>query len=205
MNTINHISSLLRQIDFKFQEKDGRITAKVAIDDDQSFDVAITLQVDGDVINFEFMNLLSKREVVETEHQGAFLGYILQQNWNTASGAIELDTDGEVRVVMEVPMADVLMSVDQIKLIFTLMGSQVKSLLAEGRSILRTGKAKNPSDGSEDSVKQNLAEAYLAMVRMSQSTRGRAELAEILRNENLPPVLRALAVKLLSDNSPEEL
>jgi hypothetical protein len=142
---------------------------------------------------------------VETEHQSAFLGYILQQNWNTASGAIELDTDGEVRVVMEVPMADVLMSVEQIKLIFTLMGHQVKSLLSEGRSILRTGKAKNPSDGSEDSVKQNLAEAYLAMVRMSQSTRGRAELAEILRNENLPPVLRALAVKLLSDNSPEEL
>lgn len=205
MNTINHISSLLRQIDFKFQENDGRITAKVALDDDQSFDVVITLQVDGNVINFEFMNLLSRREVVETEHQSAFLGYILQQNWNTASGAIELDTDGEVRVVMEVPMADVLMSVEQIKLIFTLMGHQVKSLLSEGRSILRTGKSKSPSDGSEDSAKQNLAEAYLAMVRMSQSTRGREELVEMLRNENLPPVLRALAVKLLSDNSPEEL
>lgn len=203
-NTISHLSSLFQSINFNFEQQDDRIVAGVSIADVQSR-LLVSLASNGDIVNFELIGLVDIEEVRKSDHVGAFVQFLLARNWSTAAGALELDKDGEVRVVLELPMADALMTPRQLRLVLDIMLSHVKALLTDGVSILRTGTV-SKEETDEGSEEESIGRAFMAFMQMSQSEDGRAQLRAIAIDSNAPNMLRALANRVLTTAAaPSEL
>lgn len=203
-NTISHLSSFFQSINFNFEHQDDRIVAGVSIADVQSR-LLVSLASNGDIVNFELIGLVDIEEVRKSDHVGAFVQFLLARNWSTAAGALELDKDGEVRVVLELPMADALMTPRQLRLVLDIMLSHVKALLTDGVSILRTGTV-SKEETDEGSEEESIGRAFMAFMQMSQSEDGRAQLRAIAIDSNAPNMLRALANRVLTTAAaPSEL
>jgi hypothetical protein len=208
--TINHIQSVanaLTELELKFNSEDD--TLLLQFGGDVEFNVLINTQVDGNVINFEARDFIDANEVQNSEHRTAFALYLLKRNYQTTGGALEMNDDGKVMLTVEVPMADAQVTVKQVALIMEmLIRRQVNDVVAKGKAVLSTGElpAEQPSSssGALNEIAQ-LMQLHTQMNALAESEQGRAALAQMAADENMPGEMRAIAQLVLSKSAPAEL
>lgn len=207
--SLNSIQTLLQSADLPFEVNKGRLVVPFPVNEEPAL-LVISSQMNGLVINFELVGLIPPQVVSESEHLGAFLWFITQQNWRTSAGSCELDKDGELRVVVEIPLADAEITNNQLKLVFQLLRDHGQAMRTAGVAVLRTGEIPDDSPQArvaETRQQQQIAEAIrLSFLNMAQTPAGRAELAKIANPDSGHPAeVRALAKHVLAQTGPTEL
>lgn len=206
---LKKINELLAGGEFLLEAREDRLLVRLPIHEQAGL-VVISTQLEGLVINFELMNLIPPQAVRQSEHLGAFLWFITQQNWKTAAGSCELDKDGELRVVVEIPQADAEFTSKQLSLVFNLLRQHGQTILTDGLAVLQTGEI--PADEPPTQVdaarrEQSSAQAILLkFVEMAESAAGRGQLAAIANPQSgLPAEVREMARLVLAKTGPAEL
>ncbi len=131
--------------------------------------------------------------IQESEHKAAFHLYLLSAAWDTSLGPPELDRDdGEVRVLVEVALADALMTESQLRMCIHGSVELSRKIRAEGLTVLKTEQlpASTPS--------QDVATmARLAIVQLMETAQGRAAARVMTINSELPAVVHDVAQKMI--------
>lgn len=135
----------------------------------------------------------------KSQHKLEFLFYLLHKAWETKFGTPEVNTDGEVRLLVEIPLMDAEMTLKQYGHILSVATRTAVTLQIEGVQILQNGALESSDDTPDD--QRRLEEAMSAMLGMVTSSEGRAKLKVILEDDDYPDVLRDLARKLLEASS----
>lgn len=206
-SAIQTIATLLASFGGQPSEDDGALVLPFPIEGEEAT-LRVSEQMDGLVINFELINLLSPSEVQQSKHASAFVGFLLAQNWQTAAGSCEMDRDGEVRVVLELPVADAQITESQLKLILALLANQAEAVIGEGRAILHDGLSdagKTLLEQLQGATGRSDAEVIAQLAELAATPEGRSRLEAIASDEALPGRIRQLAQQVLGADGPDEL
>lgn len=206
---MSKIQKLFTSIGFQIEQVGDKLVGPFNIDGKRSHLVVQEVgSGNGAIFNFEVIGLIEPEEVRESDHLGAFVKYLLAQNWRFAAGSVEMDTDGEVRVTIELPLADGEITANQLRLIIQILGRNGSELLDKGRRVLATGEAEDGDQpaGSEPEVPSaEPIELFFRFKRMAQTTEGRASLVGLKEQEGCPPLVRIMAETALQQAIPDEL
>lgn len=204
---LNRLSQLFATIGFNIEAKNDKLVGPFSINDQRAHLVVRVLGAgEATILNFEVVGLLSPEAVRASDHIGAFVQYLLAQNWRFGAGSVELDTDGEVRVLVELPLADGEVTANQLRLILQILGRNGVELLSKGQHVLKTGQEPSgqeeaaSSDGDAD-----LVELLGRFRRMAQTAAGRAALSELKAKDDCPPMVRIMVDAALQQAIPDEL
>lgn len=206
---LDHIASLLRELGLSFQLEDKRITASMQIHDTPGH-LLVSLTGGGEIANFELIGLVPPAVVQSSDQKSRFIEYLFARNWSTASGALEMDSDGEVRAVLEVPLADAVMTVRQLALILKSLVSHGESLVTSGLSLLRSdAHPTEPAPSSLDLPSSpgavSASRVMEAFLKLARAPGGRDKLLRVQSDGNAPEVLRSMAGIMLSSTVPDSL
>lgn len=206
---LNKLSQLFKSIDFQIESDGQKLVGPFTINGNQAhLVVRVGGSGEGTIIDFAVIGLIPVSEVRESSHIGAFVQYLLAQNWRFSAGSVELDTDGELRVLVELPLADGDITANQLRLIIQILGRNGAELLNKGRSVLQTG-----SEGADEQVDNNepdvpgpeMIELFLKFKRMAQSAEGRASLVALKEQDGCPSMVRIMVDAALQQSVPDEL
>lgn len=170
--TLEQITGYLDTVDFKYKyEKEEERIVLMTGDEDSTYLHFIRAKEDGDIFDWK-MSILDKNRdhltIKDHEHAGKVLSYILLLNYNTKFGTWEYDpSDGDIRLAVEIPLEDALMTEKQFIRIMSLMIKDSAKASDEILSILETGKI--PKDESDAEMIAKLEE-MIAVLKGSSST-----------------------------------
>lgn len=211
MSILGKIEVLFEEIGFHVRHIGDRLIGNFTIGEVSS-NLSLTVQGSGDgaILNFELIGLLKPEEVRESQHIGAFLQYLLAQNWQFSAGTLEMDTDGEVRVLVELPLADSAMTAAQLRLVIQILGQNAAQLLQKGRRVLATGSpvsddAEEDVADDETSSAQDLMQMFERFMAMAETADGRTTLLEMKSQSSCPPLIARLIDEALKRAMPDEL
>jgi hypothetical protein len=206
---LNTIEQLFKTIGFQVHNTGDRIIGGFNIDGvDSHLVVHMIGSGDGTILNFEMIGLIKPDEVRNSKHIGAFVHYLLAQNWNFTAGSLELNTDGEVRVLVELPLADSELTASQLSLIMKILAHNSSMLLQKGRRVLETGSEEPGEKTDSDEPEIPSSDMINLMIRfksMAQTAEGRASLLALKRQDDLPPMVRIMVETALQQAVPDEL
>lgn len=203
---LDRISSLFREIGFRAQSDGKRLVGPFTIDGNESVLVASVIGEGEDtILNFEVIGLIKPDEIRKSEHVGAFVQYLLAQNWRFTAGSLEMDTDGEVRVLVELPLADADITANQLRLVIQLLGRNGAELLEKGRRVLATGSPEAEEGSDPEMPSQDMIELLLRFKKMAQTAEGRASLRKLKEQDGCPSVVRIMVEAALQQATPDEL
>lgn len=206
-NHIQAVAQALTQLDLKFRTVDSKLILGFNLDG-ITFTVDVYTQRDDEVLIFEAKGFISTEDVRDSKHRSAFAMYLLQQNFKTSSGSFEMDSNGQVALAFELPMADAQVTFRQVALILDILQFQIKSVVSDGREVLKSGNLPESSGHSGNPMMAELvrlARAHEEMLGMATSEEGRAMLARIANDGNQASVIREMAKDVLSEAGPDEL
>lgn len=96
-------------------------------------------------------------KIKDHEHSGIVLPHLLYLNYKTKFGTWEYDPiDGEIRLAVEIPLEDALMTESQFKRIFEFVVTNVDTYYNEINKILETGELPKDDNDIEDLLMQML-------------------------------------------------
>lgn len=119
-----------------------------------------------------------------------------------------MDRDGEVRATVELPLADAQVTPNQVRLIINILAIMVDKVVEEGREVLKTGKLPSPQTESESGPMaelQQMVEMHQKLSKLKATADGRAKLAQLANDANMPAMVRSIAQHLLGETAPDEL
>jgi hypothetical protein len=169
---------------------------------------------DARIVNFEVVGLIPTDEIHESKHLMAFVQFLLAQNWRFSAGSLEMDTDGEVRVLVELPLGDNNLTPKQLRLILEILGRNGTELVTKGLRVLQTGseEEKETSAGETPSIEQRLGlddpetmKLFFQFKSMAETPAGRAQLMELKAQSGCPPLIVILVDAALQSAVPDEL
>ena len=204
---INKINSILSSIGVTSKIDENSLICPIEIKNTNVI-LRITTHIDGAVVSFEIIGLIPPEEVRNSEHTSAFVSFVMAHNWQTAAGSCELDHDGELRVVVELPMADAQPTENQIKLVLKLLRSHATAVLTDGCSILRTGMAAKTDEEPLNEAAEDSDQTRALMVKMqelAETAEGRSQLVTLASTAGLPDEIRQLAAQALAQCAPDSL
>lgn len=208
--TTNHIQSVANafsELELKFQTNEDKLLVGFGLDG-VTFHVLVHTAVNGNVLMFDARGFFDTEKVQASKHKSAFALYLLQLNWQTPAGAFEMDSDGEVGLTFEVPMADAQVTVRQVALIVDMLQSKVQSVVTGGNAVLQTGELPTEEVRSGSTAMAELAQLVKLqqqMAALADSDEGRAMLAQVAVDKDMPGAVRQLAQMVLSSSVPDEL
>lgn len=98
------------------------------------------LRDEGKMFEMATGGFVSTETIQRSEHKAAFLYYLLNFAWNTPFGTPELNNDGELSFLLEMPLEDNTLTYQQFNKIVDGMVRMSASLSVAVNSILKTGK-----------------------------------------------------------------
>lgn len=169
--TFEQIVGYLEKAELKFDYmEDKKVIVLMTSDEDSSYGHFIRLREDGELFEWQ-MQILDENhdslKVKEHQYLDKFLTHMLYINYNTKFGTWEYDpSDGDCRLVIEIPLEDALMTEKQFMRISSLMLRDADTYADELLHILETGEfPKKEDDG--DMIAQ--LEAMLAKLKGSKT------------------------------------
>lgn len=186
--TLKQISGFLDQLEFKHGLEDEKIITAFQLEDDHQLPMMITAPHDGSIFQIAAFKAIPTETISESEYKTQFMFYLLHAAWETSFCTPEMDKDGELRLLLEIPLADAEMTVRQLAFIIQGMlqfGNKVRS---EGLEVLRTGT--QPESNSRSSASSE-AMAMSLVGQLLPSVEGRAKLRLLLQGTETPAPLRA--------------
>lgn len=206
-NHIQAVAQALTQLDLQFRTDDSKLILGIDLDG-ITFTVDIYTQREGEVLIFDARGFISTEDVRDSEHRSAFAIYLLQQNFKTSSGSFEMDSNGQVALAFELPMADAQVTVRQVALILDILQFQINSVVSDGHEVLKNGELPESSGRSGSAMLTDLAglaRAHQEMLVMATNEQGRARLVQIANDGRMASVIREMAKDVLSEAGPDEL
>lgn len=198
--SIEQLRDFTQQLGLEFESgtSDGQPVLAIVVPTntpkgERSVPVVVRSYDDGQMFEAVMMGFLPKDLVENSEHKTRFLFYLLHKAWHTKFGTPEVNEDGEVRLLVEVPLIDAPMTLKQFEHILRVATLTAVQIGAEGSQILMHGEMPEDED-----VGDKMRQAMVMMVEMVGTDEGHANLAEIAANENVPDVLRLAARRLMA-------
>jgi len=192
------IAHTFQTVGFQVQLNEDKLIGPYTIQNRKAMLVVRVLgPEDARIVNFEVMGLIPTAEIRQSHHLAAFVQYLLAQNWRFSAGSVEMDTDGEVRVLVELPLADSTLTPKQLRLILEILGRNGAELVTKGLRVLETGSADEDEASDEvPSLEQRLGlddpetmELFFRFKEMAQTAEGRAQLVQLKSQPNCPNVV----------------
>lgn len=170
--TLEQITGYLDNVEFKYKhEKEEERIVLVSGDEDSTYLHFIRAKEDGDIFEWNMQILDENKDnltIKNHKYENKVLSYILYLNYSTKFGTWEYDpSDGDIRLAVEIPLEDALMTEKQFMRIMSLMIKDAAKASDEILSILETGEI--PKDDSDAEMIAKLEE-MLAVLKGSSST-----------------------------------
>lgn len=207
---LKNLEQLFKSIGFHVEVNGEHLIGPYIINDNESrLIVSVLGDGEGTILNFEVIGLISPDEVQNSDHIGAFVQYLLAQNWRFSAGSVEMDTDGEVRILVELPLADSELTANQLRLILNILGRNGAELVIKGRQVLQTGSyEEDDAQASSDDPEvpsPDMIELFLRFKQLAQTSEGRAQLVALQQKKDCPPSVRMMVEVALQQSVPDEL
>jgi hypothetical protein len=122
---------------------DARVVSSRVImeygDDDQTWRVFVHVREDGRLLKACASGFIESEAVQASQYKFELMYYLLHLGWRTPFGSCELDPDGDLRCVVEVPLADNHITRDQFKMVIDGLNHFVKLVATDGLKLIQTG------------------------------------------------------------------
>ena len=166
--TLEQISSWLTEKEIKHQHiTEKEIIVFVTGDGETSQSHFIRAREDGELFDWGMQLLDDERESVNIKghkHSGLILSHMLYMNYNTKFGTWEFDpSDGDIRLQIEIPLEDAVMTPKQFNRILGFMTSNAQKGADDIRHIMKTGEV--PKDKSSEDLMATLEEMLETLKR----------------------------------------
>jgi hypothetical protein len=191
--SLEQIASFLDEIEFKYEKNDGFIRSAMQISEDHALSLILSAPHKGELFELSVGVIISTDLIQASEHRAAFHLYLLSAAWLSPIGTPEIDRDdGELRVLVELPLADALMTAQQLKLCIQGAVQLCHKIRIEGTEVLRTGllPATAPPVDAENS-------ARMLVVRLIETAQGRVTARAMATNPDFPPIVREIIQKMI--------
>jgi hypothetical protein len=199
--SIEQLRRFTEQLGFEFEEGEAAGGAVLAINvptetpkGTKELTIFVKSYDNGEMFEATMADFLSTELHQKSEHKLKFLFYLLHKAWETKFGTPEVDKDGEVRFLVEIPLLDAEMTLKQFERILRVATQTAVEIALEGGQILMDG---TMPDSDESDINDRMRQAVVAMIEMVGTAEGRAKLEEIAASEKAPDLLRSMARKLL--------
>jgi len=159
---VEYLENMNYNFKHKIKEDDEYIRFNTS-DDDSSHAHFIRARDDGSIFEWKMLILNEDKifKIKNHKHSGLVRIHLLYLNYKTKFGTWEMDpNDGEIRLMVEIPLEDALMTENQFKRIKGFMVRDGDSHADEIHTILETGKL--PYDNEEEDEVIVKVEAMLA-------------------------------------------
>ncbi len=207
--SIEQLRSLTNQAGFSYKELDLSTGPVLAVDvpvvaSGRNLTLLVRSYDNGEIFEAAAANFIPTEVCQKSQHKGQFLFYLLNQAWETKFGTPELDKDGEVRLLVEVPLVDAVMTVKQYEKILKTLTHLTARIGIEGMQILENGEVKG---GQVSEKASNPHEVMAMLIGMAGSASGREQLLKIIADEEYPEEFRKTAATILKAmaSSPDTL
>jgi hypothetical protein len=165
--TLEQIIGYLENMDFKYDySKEKERILLISGDEDSTYTHFIRAKEDGDIFEWQMQILDENKDnlmIKDHKYIGTVLAHLLFLNYRTKFGTWEFDpSDGDIRLAVEIPLEDALMTEKQFKRVMSLMLRDADKHADEILHILNTGEI--PKDDSEADMIAKL-EAMLATLK----------------------------------------
>ena len=136
---IEQLRNFTRELGFGFEEGNFNGQPALAVDvptevpnGKQDLTIAVRSYEDGEMFEAVVIGFISTELHQKSEHKMQFLFYLLHKAWQTKFGTPEVNKDGEVRLVVEVPLVDALMTLKQFEHILRVAAMTAVQIAVEG-------------------------------------------------------------------------
>ena len=203
--SIEQLRGFTREIGFAFDELTIKDTAGLAVrvptetpSGVRELTVYARSYDDGEMFEVIVAGFIPTELNQKSNYKLEFLFYLLHKAWDTKLGTPEVDEDGEVRLLVEIPLMDAAMTARQFEYVLRVASSFAVEIAIEGARVLTDG-AMPPSFGQNGDGQ--LQQAVAAMAEMVGSAEGLGRLKQIAEDEDAPEQLRTAASDLLRASS----
>lgn len=198
--SIEQLRDFTKKIGLSHKDLDLSTGAALAVEvpveggNGRKFTLLVRSYDNGEMFEATAANFIPTELCQQSEHKGAFLFYLLNKAWETKFGTPEIDKDGEVRVLVEIPLADAEMTPKQYGRILKTLTQLAVKIGMEGQQILDKGSIEDSQPNNKD---QKSREIMIAMIDMVGTASGRAQLLKIVADEDYPDEIRSTAASIL--------
>ena len=208
--SIDQLRKFTEQLNLKYQEVELSSGKALLLgfpmggSSDRIFGIQVRSYENGEMFEASAVNLIPTELCQKSNHKGPFLFYLLNTAWETKLGAPEVDKDGEVRVLVEIPLADAEMTLKQYDTILKTLGLVAMKIGLEGEQILEKGEIEETHAQNKNPKSR---EIMAAMIDMLGTAGGREKLLKIVADEEYPEEVRKTALLILkaAASSPDSL
>ncbi|PJB42537.1 MAG: hypothetical protein CO105_10840 [Comamonadaceae bacterium CG_4_9_14_3_um_filter_60_33] len=191
--SVEQIASFLDQIEFKYERQDNLIRSGMKLAGDHSVNMIFNAPKEGRIFELTVGRIIPMELVQASAHTAAFHLYLLSAAWDTSFGTPEVDKgDGEVRVLVEVPLADAVMTLDQVRFCIRGAVQLCEKIREEGTEVLKTGQLPTSATNIDAATM-----ARLQIIQLMETAKGRATARAMATNTALPQAVRDVAQKML--------
>ena len=153
--TLEQIAKYLNNAELKYQHDEEKELIFLASGDEGSvYTHFIRAKEDGDIFEWQMQILDDTRDIIDIKdhkHTGKVLSHLLFLNYKTKFGTWEFNPkDGDIRLAVEIPLEDALITEKQFNRIMSLMLVDAAKHADEILHILKTGES--PKDNSEAEI-----------------------------------------------------
>jgi hypothetical protein len=191
--SVDQIAALLEQSDFNFEREDEIILSGLDLGDGQAVSMIFVASGGGSVFKLAMGRIIPLELIQASDHKAVFHLYLLSAAWNSSFGTPEVDRDdGELRVLVEIPLADAVMTLDQLRLAIHGAGQLCDLIRKEGTEVLRTGqlpKTASPADA--------MTAARHVIVQLIETPQGRVQARALATDPQAPQFVRDVAKKMI--------
>lgn len=168
--TLEEIAGYLEKAELKYDyDKDREVIVLASGDEDSTYAHFIRTQENGEIFKWQMQILDDNQDnlaVKEHKYLDKFLAHMLYLNYSTKFGTWEYDpSDGDVRLAVEIPLEDALMTEKQFLRIAGLMLKNGSEEAEELLEVLETGEF--PKQDNSETIAQ--LEAMLASLKGTDS------------------------------------
>lgn len=208
--SIDQLRKFTEQLNLKYQEVELSSGKALLLgfpmggSSDRIFGIQVRSYENGEMFEASAVNLIPTELCQKSNHKGPFLFYLLNTAWETKLGAPEVDKDGEVRVLVEIPLADAEMTLKQYDTILKTLGLVAMKIGLEGEQILEKGEIEETHAQNKNPKSR---EIMAAMIDMLGTAGGSEKLLKIVADEEYPEEVRKTALLILkaAASSPDSL
>ena len=152
--TLEQIAEYLTNADLKYKhDEEKKIIFLMSGDDNSTYSHFIRAKDDGNIFEWQMQILddtMGQLNIKDHKYAGEVLSHLLFLNYKTKFGTWEFDPkEGDIRLAVEIPLEDALMTENQFKRIMSLMLGDADKHANEILYILKTGEIPEDSSTAE--------------------------------------------------------
>ena len=162
--TLKQISGYLKNMGIKLSHEDDEKIVFAATSGENNLAYYLRAKENGDIFDMQMQILnddMSHLQVKDHKHLNVLLPQLLYFNYGTKFGSWEYDpSDGDIRLVVEIPLEDAKMTEKQFTRIMSMMAGTSDEYVGKIKNILKTGKVPQSEPGEPEDMRELLSSLF---------------------------------------------